>query len=135
MIKELLKKIYRNEDLEKQFFRYFKLIHNFEENFNRKDYKLFSSPGRTEIGGNHTDHNHGKVIAASINLDSIAIASANPDNEVQLYSEGYEKPFIVKFDYINPVEEEKNSTAALIRGVAAGFRKHGYNIGGFNACV
>jgi len=73
----LLRKIYDKEKLNEQVLRYSDLIDKFEEKFNEKDYKLFSSPGRTEIGGNHTDHNHGKVIAASINLDSIAAASQN----------------------------------------------------------
>jgi len=118
--------------------RYNKLLSNFEKIFGKphlNGIKFFSSPGRTEISGNHTDHNHGKVIAASINLDSIAVASINTRPEVVLYSEGYDKPFIVNLDNLNPVEEEEGTTAALIRGVANGFLKHHYIAGGFDAYI
>ena len=132
-----LQNLYGNDEniLDYQKNRYRKLEKCFEDIFKIKPEKYFSSPGRTEIGGNHTDHNHGKVIAASINLDSIAAASPNNDNEVVLYSETYPKPFIVDLSNIKPIEEEKNSTSALIRGIAAAYRKNGYKIGGFNACV
>jgi galactokinase len=75
------------------------------------------------------------VIAASINLDSIAAASPNSDNEVILYSETYPEPFIVDLSNTKPIEEENASTKALIRGIAAGYRKNGYKVGGFNAYV
>jgi len=131
----LLRKIYDKEKLNEQVLRYSDLIDKFEEKFNEKDYKLFSSPGRTEIGGNHTDHNHGKVIAASINLDSIAVASPAENNEVVLYSTGFKKPFIVNLSNTKVVEEEKGSTTGLIRGIAAGFKNYGYKVGGFNAHI
>ena len=114
--------------------RYKKLSENFEKTFGTKPELFFSSPGRTELSGNHTDHNHGKVIAASINLDSIAAASPNND-EVVLSSEGFTDPFIINLHSTQPVDEEKGSTNALIRGVAAGFRNRGYSIGGFNAYI
>ncbi len=115
--------------------RYKKISDNFENIFGTLPEKYFSSPGRTEISGNHTDHNHGKVIAASVNLDSIASASPNNKNEVILYSEGYEKPFTVNLNNTEPDEEEISSTNALIRGIAAGFKNNNYRVGGFNACV
>ncbi|MFO7447989.1 MAG: galactokinase family protein [Ignavibacteriaceae bacterium] len=133
-LKNLLSKLYNN-DLDEQVPRYSGLIKEFVEKFGREDYQLFSSPGRTEIGGNHTDHNHGKVIAASINLDSIAVASPRKKNEVILYSEGYKDAFVVNLDTSGPVKEEKLTTSALIRGVAAGFKKYGYKTGGFEACI
>jgi len=134
-LRNLLKKIYDEERLDKQSSRYADLIIKFEEKFGKKDYKLFSSPGRVEFGGNHTDHNHGKVIAASVNLDSIAVAYVNPNNEIILYSVGYEKPFVIKLNNIEPIEDEKGSTAALLRGIAAGFKNRGYKTGGFNAFI
>ena len=120
--------------ISEQEIRYKKLSENFEEIFGIRPEKFFSSPGRTEICGNHTDHNHGKVIAASINLDSIAAVSAN-DKDVILYTAQYEEPFIVNLNNTKPVEEERSSTTALIRGVADGFKNYGYKIGGFNAYI
>ncbi|MGB5849792.1 MAG: galactokinase family protein [Ignavibacteriaceae bacterium] len=134
-LRNLLKKIYDEERLDEQSSRYTDLIIKFEEKFGKQDYKLFSSPGRAEIGGNHTDHNHGKVIAASVNLDSIAVAYVNPNNEIILYSVGYKKPFVIKLNNIEPIEDEKGSTAALLRGIAAGFKNRGYKTGGFNAFI
>ena len=128
--------VYGNDDkiISYQRNRYKQLGEKFENIFGGIPEKYISSPGRTEISGNHTDHNHGKVIAASINLDSIAAVSAN-SNDVVLYSEGYTEPFLVNLSNTQPVEEEKASTHALIRGVAAGFKNSGYNIGGFNAYI
>ena len=114
--------------------RYKRLSEEFEKKFGTIPEKFFSSPGRTELSGNHTDHNHGKVIAASINLDSIAAASPN-NKEVVLYSEEFSEPFIVNLDDTESVERERGSTKALIRGVAAGFKNNGHSIGGFNAYI
>jgi galactokinase len=134
-LRNLLKKIYSEERVGEQLSRYTDLINKFEEKFGKLNYKLFSSPGRAEIGGNHTDHNCGKVIAASINFDSIAVSSVNQDNKVILYSVGYEGPFVVNLDNTEPIEDEKDSTAALLRGIAAGFKNRGYKTGGFNAFI
>ena len=112
--------------------RYNKLCNNFQKYFGKAQTKYFSSPGRTEISGNHTDHNHGKVIAASINLDSIAIASTNDSNKVIFYSEQFDKPSKIDLTVLHPVEGEMRTTASLIRGIAEGFKKHGYEIGGLN---
>lgn len=95
--------------------------------------RLFSAPGRTEVGGNHTDHNHGKVLAASINLDVIALASVNDKNIITVKSKGYEKTDVVDLSVLTPVAGEEDHSAALIRGTAARFKELGYNIGGFNA--
>lgn len=131
-----LQKLYGNEEmLAYQRNRYRKLSKDFEKIFRTRPAAYFSSPGRTEISGNHTDHNHGKVIAASINLDSIAAAVPNNKNEVVLYSERYAEPFVVNLNNTKPVEEEQSSTNALIRGIAAGLQNKGYGIGGFNAFI
>jgi len=114
--------------------RFEKLIKRFNEVFGSQPFKYFSTPGRTEISGNHTDHNHGKVIAASINLDSIACV-AEADSVVKIFSEGYEKLFIVNLDNLNPIDVESGTTNALIRGIASCFVERGFNVGGFNACI
>ena len=100
-----------------------------------ESFYLFSTPGRTEIGGNHTDHNHGCVLAASINLDSAAIVVPTDDNMVNIYSVGYQRPFKVNLANTKPVDSERETTVALVRGVAARLNELGYKIGGFNAYI
>ena len=95
---------------------------------------LISAPGRTEIGGNHTDHNRGRVLAAAVNLDTLSAVSARNDLQVHLYSDGY-APLILDLNDLAVVESEKGTTAALVRGVAARMKELGYKIGGFNAAV
>ncbi len=124
-----------NQVLEKQYQRYQKLGEKFEDTFLNRDVHFFSAPGRTEIGGNHTDHNHGRVLAASVNLDLIAAVAISDSNVVILYSEGYSQPFIVDLITLSVVEEEKGTTSALIRGIAARFKQLNYKIGGFNAYI
>jgi galactokinase len=133
-LKSVIAKLYGNKT-GGQPERYTMLAEQFKKIFNEENYEFFSTPGRTEIGGNHTDHNHGKVIAASINLDSIAAAAPNTLNQVRLKSEGFNEVFVVSLDNLEPVKEEVSTTASLIRGVAAGFVKNGFKIGGFDACI
>lgn len=136
-VQEIFIKLYGNNEeiINYQNERYENLINQFRKKFKQEDINLFSTPGRTEIGGNHTDHNHGKVLAASINLDSIAVASKNSENTVILFSDSYAQPFQVNLDNLKIVENEKGTTNALIRGIAARFIELGYNISGFNACI
>ncbi|HKK62809.1 MAG TPA: galactokinase family protein [Bacteroidales bacterium] len=119
--------------LNKQFERYENLTNLFNQKFQQSAVKYFSTPGRTEIGGNHTDHNLGRVLAGSVNLDSIAAVSETDDNKVTIYSVGYKGAFFIDLQDLSMVEEERETTNALIRGIAARFRELGYNIGGFNA--
>ncbi|AEC01659.1 galactokinase [Parasphaerochaeta coccoides] len=93
---------------------------------------LFSTPGRTELAGNHTDHNMGKVIAASINLDTIAAVIPTDDNTVQLISEGF-RPVSVNLSDLAPKEEEKESSTALVRGIARSFSDEGIALRGWKA--
>lgn len=93
---------------------------------------LYSAPGRTEIGGNHTDHQCGCVLAASVNLDAVAAAAPNGKNTICFFSEGYGM-IEVDLDRTEPVEAEKESTAALIRGMAAQAKERGFEISGFDA--
>ncbi len=95
---------------------------------------IYSAPGRTEIGGNHTDHQRGKVLTASVDLDALACAAPNGTNMVNICSEGYG---MVSIDctQFSPDKKEENSTAALIRGILARIAEMGYTIGGFDAYV
>ena len=113
--------------------RYDKLINEHISAFGKNKLFLFSSPGRTEISGNHTDHNNGKVLAASVNLDSIAAVSASGTPRVKLLSSGFREPFNVDLSRLEAADNEKQTTNALIRGIAARFKALGYKIGGFNA--
>ena len=94
--------------------------------------RLFSAPGRTEIGGNHTDHQHGCVLAGGVNLDVIAVVAPNNDGKIRIKSEGYDMDVIDVDDTdINPAESGK--AISLIRGVCAKFKELGADIKGFNA--
>ena len=105
-----------------------KVMESFEAAFGRAPEALFSAPGRTELGGNHTDHQHGRVLAAGVNLDILAAAAVNHTGVVRFQSEGY--PMIkVDLRELEPKEEEKNSSAALIRGVAARMARLGCPLG------
>ncbi|NOZ60782.1 MAG: galactokinase [Calditrichaeota bacterium] len=137
--KNLFKKIYglkqEEEGISKQIKRYQLLVEKFQLNFPQNDVHIFSTPGRTEIGGNHTDHNHGRVLAASVDLDSIAVAAKNNEDIVRLYSESYANPFVVELDDLKARNSEKGTTAALIRGIAAHLQEYDGKIGGFNAVM
>ena len=92
----------------------------------------FSAPGRTEIGGNHTDHQHGCVIAAAVDMTTTAEVTLNGTNVIRVDSEGY-RPVEIDLGNLNAKESERNTTAALIRGVAAAFAQRGYKLVGFDA--
>ena len=136
-IKDLFSRLYGKEDhvIEKQRIRYEHLVRKFYDYFTEGDVKLFSTPGRTEIGGNHTDHNHGRVLAASVDLDSIAAVAKSDDRWVIVYSEGYPDPFRVNLEELSPKKNEQGTTTGLIRGIAARLDEMGYTVGGFNACI
>ena len=95
---------------------------------------LFSGPGRTEIGGNHTDHQHGQVLCGSVDLDMLSCAAPNGTNLIQVQSEGY-PPLKISLDDLSVKPEEANTSAALVRGVAAKVRELGYTPSGFDAYV
>ncbi len=111
------------------------LIGRFESRYGRAPQQLVSAPGRTEILGNHTDHNHGRVLAASVTLDTLAAVAQNGTNTVNLYSEGFADPFCVSLDQLAPVKAEEGTTASLIRGVAAFLKEEGVPVAGFDAEV
>ena len=135
--REQLRYLYGADEilLKTQQERYAGLILRYTELFGDKEnIQLISAPGRTEIGGNHTDHNHGRVLAAAVNLDALCAAGPRDDMRVRFYSEGY-APVEIDLSDLSVRTEEKGTTAALIRGVAAGMKEAGYRIGGFNAAV
>ena len=104
----------------------------FAEVFGKEPSKYFSAPGRTEIGGNHTDHQGGKVLAAAVDLDTVAAVSKNGTDIIKIFSDGY-PVFEICIKDIEPKEEEKNKTPALVRGIVSGFKKLGCNVKGFDA--
>ena len=114
--------------------RYEQAIAEFEKLFGEGEAEIYSAPGRSEVGGNHTDHQYGKVLAASVNLDAIAVVRKTEDNQIQLLSEGY--PMInVDLAELDAKKEEEGTSKGLIRGVAQGLAKNGHAIGGFQAYV
>lgn len=124
-----------DEAVKAQHERYVSLAEDFAALFGEeRDARLFSAPGRTEVGGNHTDHNHGRVLAASINLDAIAVAAKNDENIVRVKSRGYNMD-VCDITDLEIKEDEKGHSPALVRGMCAGFKKYGYEIGGFDACT
>ena len=112
--------------------RYVNAIKKFETYYGVSEAELFSAPGRSEVGGNHTDHQHGEVLAASINLDTIGVVRATDDNQVRIVSDDYDE-IVISLDDLEAKEEEKETTKALIKGVLTGFVKGGYKVGGFCA--
>ena len=111
-----------------------KLLKQFHALFGDREARVWSAPGRTEIGGNHTDHQHGKVVAASVDMDMLAAAAANGENIVRVKSDGYDM-ITLTLDTLTPVAGEEGTTRALIRGVCAEAAARGYAVGGFDACV
>lgn len=114
--------------------RYMKAIDEYEKYFDEYEINLFSAPGRSEICGNHTDHQQGKVLAASINLDAIAVVAKTEDNIIRVVSEGFDMITIPLSD-LSCKEGEKETTTALIKGVAASLQKMNHRIGGFQAYI
>ena len=128
-----IKDIYPSSQAEAQKQRYKKAVTAFAEHFGSIcEHRFFSAPGRTEICGNHTDHNHGKVFAASVNLEVIAVVEPTEDDKIVSKSEGFPED-VVDISDTEVKDSEKNSSASLIRGVAAGFKNAGFKVGGFKA--
>ncbi len=112
--------------------RFIHLVEKHKELFGKDNPAIFSAAGRTEIGGNHTDHNLGKVIGGSVNLDTIGAVSKRSDSRVIIASEGF--PVVdVDISDLSVKNDEKNGTDSLVRGIAAAFREKGIEIGGWEA--
>ncbi len=131
--KKVLQKLYTNPAAPSQ--RYKELLAGFEKVFGPdRMVSLFSSPGRCEIIGNHTDHQQGHVVTAAISLDMIAAASPNSSHTVRVFSEGYPAA-LVDLDDLAPRPKESGTPAALVRGIAAAFTRLGFFPAGFDAYI
>ena len=123
-------------DIEAVKARYISCAEGFENTYGKKTYssvRLFSVAGRSEISGNHTDHNHGKVLAGSISLDIISVAATNEDGVIGIKSEGFPEDIISLCDVEKVREDERYKASAIIRGMCDGFKRNGYNVGGYYA--
>ncbi|MBU3819018.1 MAG: galactokinase [Candidatus Faecalibacterium intestinavium] len=115
--------------------RYMAVLDGLEKTFGpHSTAGLFSAPGRTEIGGNHTDHQHGQVLAGSVNIDMIAAAGPNDKNELRVQSEGYDLCVIALND-LDARKEEENTSAAILRGECAAFAKRGAALSGLDVYI
>lgn len=114
--------------------RYIKAVQEFADLYGKdREVFLFSVPGRTEVCGNHTDHNHGRVLAAAIDRDIIAVASPSAEPLVRVRSEGYPEDQVPLALCDDPDQGKAFKSNALVAGMCGGFRKYGYKIGGFDA--
>ena len=130
-----LARIYKPEDIAAQKQRCIRVAEAFEDLFGSgRQVGVFSAPGRTEVGGNHTDHNHGKVLAAGVNLDAVAVASKNDEGIVRVKSEGYDMD-VVDLGDLGVMPNERGRSVSLVRGVCAAFKNRGYQVGGFDAAT
>lgn len=134
-LKQTIEDIYGRDAAEAQMARYAHLTAQFTEAFGACEPRLFRAPGRTEIGGNHTDHQHGQVLAAAIDLDIAAAAAPAEDGKIRVFSEGFGN---IELDLNRPYTNdektaEKGTAAALVRGVAEEMKQRGYCVGGFRA--
>jgi galactokinase len=132
----LFKELYGDNpsELKLEAVRYTNLMNEFKALYDTDDVELFSSPGRTEVGGNHTDHQYGRVLAGAVNLDNIAVASKNDTNIIRITSEGYPE-FHVDLTDLSIDPSQFYTSASIVRGICARLKELGYKIGGFNACI
>jgi galactokinase len=123
--------LYGREALPNQFLRYQALLSTAASRGHR-EVRLFSTPGRSELAGNHTDHNHGKVLATSIGLDAVAAAAPREDSRIFIASDGF-PPIDISVRELSKIPSEAGTTAALVRGIAARLEFLGHAVGGFDA--
>ena len=114
--------------------RYIQAVSKYEDLYGEDAVCVFSAPGRSEIGGNHTDHQHGEILAASINLDAIAVVKKLEESVVKIVSDGYDE-IVISTEDLALSESEKETTTALIKGVLAGAKQRGFAVGGFQGYI
>lgn len=130
---EVIFKCSMKDDLTQEKKRYIDLVNKAYEFFGDGDYHIFSTPGRTEVGGNHTDHQNGRVLAASVNMDMIAVACKN-DDVIEIESDG----FVIEKVYLNDLnmkDSEINTSESLVRGICFRMKELGFNVNGFKAVI
>ena len=130
-VKQGIKDVYGESQYEMQVERYESIANTFEKDFG-KDYIFVSSPGRIEICGNHTDHQHGRVLGAAIDLDTVSAVKATGDDKVVVDSLGY-SPVAFSSEKLDKRDEEIGTSTALTKGVMKYLKDKGYNVGGFVA--
>ena len=128
-----LAEIYGDANVDAQRKRYTEAIEEFYNIYGERETELFSVPGRSEISGNHTDHNHGCVLAGSINLDIIAVASKTDNAEICIKSKGFDEDVVDIAKYTKPNEDDYFKSSALIAGMARAFCDLSLNVGGYVA--
>lgn len=130
----VLTDLYGKDDAQEQRERYAAQVHVFEQQYGERETIIISAPGRTEIGGNHTDHQGGRVLAASTSLDMLAVAAPNGTNDLRIRSKGYPEIHIRLSD-LQPNEKERNTSTALVRGMASRLISLGTVPCGFDAVI
>ena len=128
---EKMKEIYGAAGAQENLKRYEDLAQGYQKYFADQEFSFFSAPGRTEISGNHTDHNSGKILAGSIHLDTIAAAGKNDSNQVRMISATYHQDMTISLEDLQP-GNATSGTCPLLKGILDGFKKRGHKIGGFN---
>ena len=133
---EALRTLYGTEPevLARQRQRYAAALEQFELYYGPgRQVHVYSAPGRAELGGNHTDHQHGYGLAAAVTLDLVAVASPSDDGFIRVKSRGFNKLDVIDLSEAEPQQGESTHSASLIRGIAEGFRAQGKTVGGFDA--
>lgn len=133
-IKNTLPSLYGKSRLDYQIQRYENATAEFEKLYSEKNYEYFSSPARTEIGGNQVDHNGGKVMAGAVDIDMIAVCAKTDDKIIKIKSQGYDA-FEVDLNLFAQLALEKGSPSSLVRGIASAIKSRGYDVGGFCAYI
>lgn len=124
-----------NNTIKEAYIRLTSVLNHFKNIDNSQDIHVFSASGRTELSGNHTDHNNGCVLTASINLDKLAVVSKRNDEKIVIYTDYSDNPNYININELNINKNEYGKSSALIRGVCAGIKEKGYKLGGFTASI
>lgn len=131
--RELFQRLY-DKDAETGRERYRNVLKGYREHFGEGEVSMFTSAGRTEVCGNHTDHNHGKILAGSIDLDCVAAAGRTEDRQIRIISETFHQDFTIDLGDLEP-SSRYAGTSDLTKGLIRGFQENGYQVGGFNAYI
>jgi galactokinase len=125
----IFKTLYTQKSPEDVANRYIYLLNSYKDLYGDEEVSVFSAPGRTELSGNHTDHNNGKVLAAAVDMDIIAVAGKRNDKLMRLRSVGYDSENTANLDKLDPKTAMKGTSNALLEGIADYFNKNGYKTG------